>query len=419
LNLITKEPETPIKTMPSKQINLQRILFVALAFSLVILYVLSWVDVVSDPTQLTGSDFMAFYAAGRSMFEHTPAAAYDLASLKASEESVLGFRIADQDVNPFVHPPLILPVLWLVAHFNYLTAFYLWALFTLILCMLNAHIAIKLFSSTNKLNRAVLWAGTFLFFPLFISLVNGQDSALLLLGAMLWYYGLTQNSNRMAGLGLALTTIRPQIALLLAIPMIFNARSRKVWWWFCIGSAVLVVFSVALLGQGGVRNFINILSVSASGEGYKINEVAMINLIGMVKRLNLGFNAATIRTVGWVGSLAGLIILCLVWGKAPAITDKHISLAIIIAVFTSPHLHYHDLALLIIPIFVVIRKLTAAGKVSMDLASLIPLFVSLIFILTYSISQLNYSIVYLVELALLITLWLVKNKNEFSQSSAD
>ena len=396
--------------MQSKQINLQRVIFIALVFSLVILYVLSWVDVVSDLAQLTGSDFMAFYAAGRSMFEHAPAAAYDLASLKASEESVLGFRIADQDVNPFVHPPLILPVIWLVARFNYLTAFYLWALFILILCMLNAQIAINLFSSTNGLNRIVLWAGTFLFFPLFISLVNGQDSALLLLGAMLWYYGFTQNSNHMAGLGLALTTIRPQIALLLAIPMIFNAHSRKVWWWFCIGSAVLVVFSIAILGQDGVRNFINILSVSASGEGYKINEAAMVNLIGMVKRLNLSFDAATIRTVGWVGSLAGLIILCLVWGKAPAIIDKHVSLAVIVAMFASPHLHYHDLALLIIPILILIRGLITAEKVSLEYAALIPFGVSLVLVFTYSIEPLNYLIIYLIELGLLIFAWLLNKQ---------
>ena len=389
-------------------------IFIALVFSLVILYVLSWVDVVSDPTQLTGSDFMAFYAAGRSMLEHTPAAAYDLTYIKANEENVAGFKTDAQGVFPYMHPPFILPVLWFIAHFDYVLSYYLWGFLVLVLCMLNAQIAINLFSSTNGLNRIALWAGTFLFFPLFISLVNGQDSALLLLGAMLWYYGFAQNSNRIAGLGLALTTIRPQIALLLAVPMIFNARSRKVWWWFCIGSGFLVVFSIAILGQEGVRNFINILSVSASGEGYKINEVAMVNLIGMVKRLNLSFDAATIRTVGWMGSLAGLIILCLVWGKAPAITDKHISLAVLVALFTSPHLHYHDLALLVIPIFVVIRTLIASGKASTELASMMPLFVSLIFILTFSISQLNYAIVYLVELVLLIIPWLVDNKKEYN-----
>src|SRR5258706_104158 len=290
--------------MQSKQINLQRIMFIVLVLSLVILYVLSWVDVVYDPAQLMGSDFMAFYAAGSGMFEHSPAAAYDLASLKASEESVLGFQIADQDVNPFVHPSFLLPVLWLVAHFNYVTAFYLWGFFILILGALSAQIAINLFLSATRLNSTVLWAGTFLFFPLFISLVNGQDSALLLLGAMLWYYGFTQNSNRMAG----------------------------------------------------------------------------------------------------------LIILCLVGGKAPAIIDKHVSLAVIVAMFASPHLHYHDLALLIIPILILIRGLITAEKVSLEYAALIPFGVSLVLVFTYSIEPLNYLIIYLIELGLLIFAWLLNKQ---------
>src|SRR5690349_6498206 len=99
--------------MQSKQINLQRIIFIALVFSLVILYVLSWADVVSDPTQLTGSDFMAFYAAGKSMLEHTPAAAYDLKYIKANEENVAGFKTDTQGIFPYMHPPFILPILWL------------------------------------------------------------------------------------------------------------------------------------------------------------------------------------------------------------------------------------------------------------------------------------------------------------------
>src|SRR5258706_4537684 len=133
--------------MQPKQINLQRIIFIALAFSLAILYVLSWVDVVSDPTQLTGSDFIAFYAAGRSMLEHTPAAAYDLTYIKANEENVAGFKPDAQAVFPYMHPPFILPVLWFIAHFDYVLSYYLWGFLVLVLCMLNAQIAINLFSS--------------------------------------------------------------------------------------------------------------------------------------------------------------------------------------------------------------------------------------------------------------------------------
>jgi hypothetical protein len=73
----------------------------------------------------------------------------------------------------------------------------------------------------------VTLAGVLLFEPLFISVLKGQDSALLLLGGLLWFCGLTRNNDRLAGLGLSLTLIRPQIAILLAVPFLF--RQRKVW----------------------------------------------------------------------------------------------------------------------------------------------------------------------------------------------
>jgi len=397
--------------------TLQRILFFSGAVSLLIVYLLSWVDVIRDPQQRTASDFMAFYAAGRSMLEHGSAAAYDLTYLKTNEEKVLGFQIADRDINPFVHPPFILPILWSIAHFEYVPAFYLWIVVMLLLCVLCAHMTLKLIAESNDLNRVILWTGVFLFFPLYIGLVNGQDSALLLLGCMIWYYGLTQNSSRTAGLGLALTTIRPQIALVLAIPFLFNRSHRKVWWWFCLGALILAVASILFVGWDGVRNFLNILSVSASGEGYKINEIAMVNLIGLTKRLMPNLDATVIRTIGWVVALFGLISLCVLWWKSPSIQDTFISLAVILAAFTSAHLHYHDLAILIIPILVLIRKLTTAQMDFSKFTLLIPFGVSLLFLFTYSIPQLTYLVIYLVELALLISSWLINRRYETNPST--
>lgn len=391
--------------MSSTKINLPRILFVSASLALIIIYVLSWVEVITNPMERTASDFMAFYAAGRGTLQQTWASAYDLHELKIQEENVLGFQIADRDVNPFVHPPFILTVLWLTAHFKYVTAFYLWAGFMLGVCGLCSQIAAKMILFTETTNRLAVWFGVLLFFPLFISLVNGQDSALLLLGVLLWYYGLTQNSDRMAGLGLALTTIRPQIALVLAIPFLFNATHRKVWWWFCGGAGILATFSILLIGVDGVRNFLSILSVSASGEGYKINEIDMVNLIGMVKRIVPSLGASTTRVIGWSGNLIGLIVLCWMWWKAKVMDDRYISLAVIIAAFTSPHLHYHDLALLVVPLLIAVRGLIATKKIPAEYAVLISLGISLILALTYSIRPLMYPIIYLLEAALLITPW--------------
>ncbi len=400
--------------MSQNKINFPRILFISASFALVIIYVLSWVDVITDPVQRTGADFISFYAAGRGMLEDSPKAAYDLKIIKINEEKVAGFQTAAQDVFPYMHPPFILPMLWLIAHVDYIPAFYLWVGFMLLLCALCAFITMKLMPLTENTSHIALWTGVLLFFPLFISLVNGQDSALLLLGVLLWYYGLMQDSDRIAGLGLALTTIRPQIALVLAIPFLFNAPRRKVWWWFCLGAGLLAVLSILLIGIDGVKNFLSILSVSASGEGYKINEIDMVNLIGVVKRTLPTIHSSTTRVIGWIGSLIGLIILCWMWWKAKAIDGRYISLAVIIAAFTSPHLHYHDLALLIVPMLITIRGLITAEKMTPDYAVLIPFGISLILAFTYSVKPLTYPIIYLLEVALLISPWWLNKKESFN-----
>ena len=390
--------------------TLQRILFLSGVASLLIVYLLSWVDVITDPNQRTASDFMAFYAAGRSALESTSAMAYDVASIKANEERVLGYSIADQDVNFLVHPPLVLPILVLLARFEYVPAFYLWAAFLLTLCAACAQMTLKLLEPVQGVNRLALWFGTFLFFPLYISVVNGQTSALLLLGVLIWYYGLMKNSDRLAGLGLALTTISPQIALILAIPFFFNHKYRKVWWWFCLGAAVLVTISVAMLGIQGIQNYFHVLSLSASGDGYHTHEFAMVNLLGFMERLLPNADLASIRTIAWIASLLGLIGLCAIWRNVSLPDDKLILLSVIIAIFTTTHLHYHDLALLVIPIVVVVRRFSLADRSALGWVVLIPFGISLLFLLTYSIPQLTYLMVYMVEFILLISTWRINGR---------
>ena len=226
-----------------------------------------------------------------------------------------------------------------------------------------------------------------------------------MLGASLWLYGLLQERDRLAGLGLALTLIRPHMGLMLGLPFLF--RRRKVWWWFCLGAAVLVLASVLLLGWTGVVNFLRILITSADGEGNKFfNENLMVNLIGLLRRMFPLLRAAFVRLVGWIGFAAGIIYLCVVWGKNAEIKEKHIGLAVIVTIIGVPHFHYHDLALLLIPIFGVIRVTLDKKLLKTQEAVLLPLGASvLLFISYFLLPGLKYVVPYLVEIVTLALLW--------------
>jgi hypothetical protein len=393
--------------------------------SLLLIYPLLYLRVISDPAQRTAADFLPFYAAGRIAITQGMSKVYDWEAQRNTENDVLnetirqmlvsrgqpvtprdfGAPIQTSEVNPFPHPPFIVPVLMLLARLDYVPAFVTWSVLMSILFILCAIILIKLVPQAQGWDRWILFCGTVLFFPAFFSVINGQDTALLLLGASMWLFGLIQQRDRLSGLGLALSLIRPHMGVMLALPFIF--RRRKVWWWFCAGAGVLVIFSVLLLGWSGIVNFLRILITSADGAGNKFfNENLMVNLIGLLRRTFPFLKATFVRLVGWIGFAVAIIFLCLVWVKNAELKERHIGLAVIITTIGVPHIHYHDLALLLIPIFGVIRIMLDKKLLKPRDAVLMPLVASLLLFVSYLlIPVLKYFVPYFLEIIILAALW--------------
>ena len=412
------------KKQPSR-LSIRNSLVIAGIASLLLIYPLLYLRVISDPAQRTAADFLPFYAAGRIAITQGMSKVYDWEAQRNAEDDVLnetirqilvsrGQPVTPQDfgapikiteVNPFPHPPFIVPVLMLLARLDYVPAFVIWSVMMTALFVLCALILIRLVPQVQGRERWILFLGTLLFFPSFYSVMNGQDSALLMLGASMWLYGLLQGRDRLSGLGLALTLIRPHMGVMFALPFIF--KRRKVWWWFCAGAAVLVLVSVLLLGWTGILNFLHILLTSADAEGNKFfNENLMVNLIGLLRRTFPFLEAGFVRLVGWIGFAVAIIYLCVVWVKNAEIKERHIGLAVIVTIIGVPHIHYHDLALLLIPIFAVIRVMLDKKLLKTGDAVLLPLGASLLLFVSYLLLPvLKYFVPYFLEILLLAALW--------------
>ena len=383
------------------RINFRSVLLIVGITALVAVYVALWQFMVANPVELTKKDFISQYTAGRIANSGNWQNVYNLDTQIAQEERIQGSPILTQDFPPFNHPPFILPALALIAYLEYLPAYYAWAAIQFLLCLLSAW---ALLGAVPQLgNRKVLFVSIVLFFPAFISILSGQDSTLLLLGVSLWMYGLLTGKDRPAGLGLALATIRPQIALVLALPFLF--KRRKVLWWFLAGSLVLGVFSVALIGIKGMIDFVHILRISASGEGYFMNETAMVNFLGLLKRWFPGIPSGIAHLAGW--GLYGLVAvwLCIIWKRSTRIEEKQIGLAVLLTIFAAPHLHYHDLVLFLIAIICLASSLNRAKLLSDPILCLFPLGVSWMLLISNSMDILKYNVPYLVGLVLVLTLW--------------
>jgi len=360
---------------------------------------------ITTPAERTGADFIAFYAAG--MIARTDGAVhvYDPGFQQDVQEVEVGFTLVPGQVLLYNHAPYLIPILTALISGNYVASFVRWAVLLIALWAAGTALLAALLQRAGWC-RTEIWvivAGMLTFFPFFISLMNGQDTAFAFFGLCLFISGMLTGRDWMAGLGLALTTIRPQVTLLLAVPFLF--RRQKVFVWFFAFAVMLGLVSLLQLGFDGMRGFLDLLLVSASGEWYGLKEPVMVNLIGLLWRIAPGLEGGIIRIIGWAVYGFALVGLCLLWARSQDIKEKHIGMAATLAVFAAPHLHYHDLTLLLVPLVAALLVVVHSGYLRAPKAALIPLAVSLILLFGSFIPVLHYNMPYFIMLLTILLLW--------------
>ncbi|HVF25034.1 MAG TPA: glycosyltransferase family 87 protein [Anaerolineales bacterium] len=380
--------------------GIRRVFVIAGIVSLFVSYLGIWIRFINDPVERTGSDFIAFFSAGRVAQNEGTAHVYDLNLQQEIQEHEVGFALVPGQVLLYNHLPFLIPILQAIVGPNYVTSFYLWvflliSLYATGLLFLSRSLKDKEFASRDIRLAGV---GSLLFLPLFFSLINGQDTALLFLGAAIWVYGLLSGKEMLAGFGLGLTTVRPHISIILALPMLF--RYRKTFVGFVLGAGGLALLSILILGMEGTTEFINLIRISASGEWYGMKENAMFNLIGLLTRMLPGLGATVIRTIGWIVYGVTIIALCIFWARSTGLKCGKIGLTITLALFAVPHLHFHDLTLLLIPVYELIRSSTENARFKTSMATILPIAISLLLLLGNISPLLQYTFPYLIMLAL-------------------
>jgi len=388
-----------------KRVDFRRVFVIAGLLTLVIVYAVLWAQMISSSAERTGSDFIVFYTAGRIAQTDGAVHVYEPELQQDVQEAEVGFPLAPGQVLLYNHVPYLIPILTVLISGNYVASFIRWAVLLLALCVAGVCLLAGLLRRAGS-GQAEVWvaaAGMLTFFPIFVSLMNGQDTAFTFFGLCLWLVGLLTGRDWLAGLGLALTTIRPHVTVLLAIPFLF--RRQKVFGWFCVGAVVLGLISLLLLGFDGMRGFLDLLLVSASGEWYGLKEPVMVNLVGLLWRIAPGLGGEIIRMTGWAVYGLALVGLCVLWARSRDINEKHIGLAATLAVFAAPHLHYHDLTLLLVPLVAAQLVLVRGGFLRAREAGLAPLVVSFMLLFGSLIPALKYNVPYLVMILLILVVW--------------
>ena len=389
---------------PTKKRDLILIVLVAGLLLQLGWYCLIFTQSLKQEDYLRRVDFSIFYTSGRIVREKGWSAVYDLQYQLEAQSNLVGRQLTHNELLPFNHPPVLLPLQALFAVENYIDAYLLWmsaqALILLVMGLWIFRMVHRL--GWDRLSSWFFSTECVLFYPVFIGLIKGQDSGLALFGLVACLSGLIRVNDREAGLGLSLLVLRPQLALPLALPFIF--KRRGVWWWFLGAALFLTVFSILLVGQQGVADFLKMLTVSANGEQVVIHAFDMVNLKGMLIRLFPAMEMTFIPVITWIIYLLVIFLLCLWWACSVDVSPQHLGLAVLLILFVSPHLHYHDLGLVIVPIIALCIGLVRQNRLS-PLASAVMVLGISCYLAIIQLTPFKFIGIYLLLLSLAGALW--------------
>jgi GT2 family glycosyltransferase len=332
-----------------------------------------WVSFIRG--NLQGPDFFSFYAAARLYVLKGGSAVYDLALQKQFELQVTSQPPDRFIVLPYFHPPYYTLLIAPLAALSYRQAYYTMAAFNL---LLTAALVILLVRSSLSIHgRAAIVAVAMIagFFPLFVTVLQGQSDLVVLVPLAAAYAAWARGRHGWAGVFSALALAKPQ--LLLLIPVLFLARRA---WRALAGFVVVVaglgVVSVAAFGFSAVRAYLGAVGTWAiggrlpSGGELVYTDTAVYSLRNIIDALPGVGQAVTLAVLVL---LLALVALSLSWRPDKPRLD--FALAVAASLVLSPHQNVHDLALLVIPGFAV-ADLALAGQVRWPRAAAVVLAVA-------------------------------------------
>ncbi len=319
------------------------------------------------PVTQTGIDFPEFYCSAKMVLSGAGHQLYDVHPQQHFQMLYTG-RVGVM----FNHPPFETLFYLPSALLPYARGYLLWTIVSTLLLALSAFFLNRkagIFRDAGML--AMLF---FVFAPLQLDLMQGQDDALLLLIYVLVYIGLRRGRTFTAGAILALGLFKPHLVLPVLLIGLISQRRSKFFAGFAVVAALLGLVSMGISGPAALaaypRFVISLSRVHLAG----YHPAAMANWRGLVSLLAVSSNSQMLLLV--VGSLAlgwlGIHVFALSIGdwafnsgqlgrSSNAAFDLVFANLVLVTLLVSYHLSPHDLTLLLIPIVLIARHLRQVG----------------------------------------------------------
>lgn len=307
------------------------------------------------------TDFASLYAAGRVLQQGRGQELYRFETQRESQKEFPSRSVP----LLFYHPPfelvLFLPLAWLPFAWAYVAWLLVSALLVAGLGFLR-HPEDDRRPPPDWASAVPRMVAAFAFFPVFLALLQGQDSVLLLWLFCLAFLALRRGMDFEAGCFLGLGLFKFQFVLPFLVVMALKKRWRLLLAVSMV-AALLLGLSALIVGWQGVVEYVDFVRQTDRLQAHgTIQAAGMPNLRGLVASA-LGSTLSQTASVAVTAALSLLLLVVAArfWprdgGKSGERFDLAFAAAVVASVLASYHLNKHDATLLLLPIALAVRHL--------------------------------------------------------------
>lgn len=305
-------------------------------------------------------DFSGAYTAGRILRDGHGSRLYDDVLQESVQRSFSPVAVQKRGtILPYIHLPFEALLYAPLAHFPYLTAYAIWLGINLALL---GSIPFLLRRRLEVLGKAPLyfWLLAILaFFPIFVALIQGQDSVLLLFLYCLAWASLERGAEFASGSWLALGSYKYQ----LVVPFMLCWRRKKLIAGFLFVAAIAAFVSLAIVGWPSLLSYPRYVWGTEHDLKYGFNTLPGLttNLRGLISGMVPAAHPEI--EIALVVLLSAVVLLLMIYAAGKSSPDDSkarralFALGLVGSVLLSYHLYVHDLSLLFLAMVLVLEIL--------------------------------------------------------------
>jgi hypothetical protein len=310
-------------------------------------------------------DFMNLYTAGKILISGDGYYLYDIPKQTLVQQSLMRNYVFQGGVLLFIRPPFESIVFLPFGYLSFIVAYCLWVSLMICLACFTIWLLLRLpvYSELRPWSFQIVLA-TFSFFPVLVSLIQGQDS-LMLLFLITWAFTLLKKGQEtQAGVILAFSLFKFHLVLP-AYLILFVKGKWKVVKGSIYSGFLLFALSIVAVGVQGILGYLKMLSeVTGWTDRFNFNPSKMPNIRGMLTHL-LGVHSPFINATSLI--LTGCIMAAVLmvwkgaWNQNSERFDLQFSLTLMAGLLAGHYLYSHDQSMLVLPFFILLMIAQRVG----------------------------------------------------------